>query len=241
MTKANIYLRVSTPDKQEFKSQLTIINEYLAKTEYKRGKDFREKVTGNTSYLDRTLKLAIKQSDLLIVSEISRLTRKGFRELFEIDTYARNNDCTLVVVKPTTIILGKQLDSSDSLESEVNGFFVLALSITAKLERSMLRDRIKAGMRASKAKGNKLGRKEGAILLTDEEKRLIGHYVSKGLNNSAIAQLVDKHPTSVAKYVRLRVWEDKTQRQKIKEVEATYHAFNFDEKHQKNSEVANSK
>ena len=125
MGKVYAYLRVST-DSQNLMQQQNAINEYI---KYK-GLTITDVVTdegvsGGVSYKDRhlyNLIQSLNEGDVIVVSEISRITRSGISELSEIiEKYFKPNRLRLIICN-----VGLDIDCSD-----INPMMELQLAMMA--------------------------------------------------------------------------------------------------------------
>lgn len=141
------YIRYST-DYQDEQSQLNIINNYLSSKGMKIDKTYSDKgVSGGVSYKERNLFDLCKEAqpnDIIVISEVSRLTRSGIAELSSIiEEYFKPNHLRLIICN-----VGLDIDCSD-----INPMMELQLSMLAtfaKIERQLIRDRTKAALDAKK-------------------------------------------------------------------------------------------
>ena len=143
------YLRFST-DSQDERSQLNIIQNYLTSkgmTIHKAYSD--EGVSGGVSYTKRSLYELCNELnpyDIVVISEISRLTRNGIGELSEIvNKYFKPNNLRLIICN-----VGLDIDCSD-----INPMMELQLAMMAtfaKIEKQMIIDRTKSALDVRKKK-----------------------------------------------------------------------------------------
>ena len=149
MGKVYAYLRVST-DSQNLMQQQNAINEYI---KYK-GLTITDVVTdegvsGGVSYKDRhlyNLIQSLNEGDVIVVSEISRITRSGISELSEIiEKYFKLNRLRLIICN-----VGLDIDCSD-----INPMMELQLAMMAtfaKIEKSLIQERTRNALEARKKK-----------------------------------------------------------------------------------------
>ena len=120
----------------------------------------------------------VKKNDKIIVFEFSRLAR-SIIELNKITSDLLTKQVELHVVATNLII-------DNSIESQT---LVFAFGLASQIERDMISERVTAGLKASKAKGVKLGRKKinykNHELLPDIKK-----YVDLKINKADICKLV---------------------------------------------------
>jgi DNA invertase Pin-like site-specific DNA recombinase len=176
------YIRVST-DKQTLENQRVAITNYAKKNKIKIHKWSAECVSGTKYEEDRDLgniMKNLKKGDRIIVSEISRISRK----MFEI--YSIFNKC---------IKLGVELHSvkekymiTDDIQSQFMG---IAFGMSAEIERNLISMRTKEALSIKKANGVILGRPKGSSKKQDTLKMHredIMNRINKGDTITAIAK-----------------------------------------------------
>ena len=147
------YLRVSTPDQDIEKNKADILR--LANEKSLAGKVewVEEKVSGTRDW--RTRKLGgvlkkLKAGDIIIVSELSRLGRSTL-QILEIMKIAKENGIAIHAVKGGWTLNG-------TMESKI---VMQMMAMFSEIERDIISERTKEGLRARKAAGVKLGRPKG--------------------------------------------------------------------------------
>lgn len=147
------YLRVSTIDQDTEKNKLDILmfanSKKLGNVEF-----LEEKITSKIHYKERALgKLLerMKQGDVLIVPELSRLAR-SVSQILEIINLCKQKEITLYSLK-------EGFNSGDSGITSVITSTVFAL--VAQIERDLISQRTKEALHAKRAMGIKLGRPKG--------------------------------------------------------------------------------
>lgn len=146
------YLRVSTQDQEVEKNKadiLTLANSKdLGRVEW-----VEEKVSGTKDWHKRKLGevlLSLKSGDAIIVSELSRLGRSNL-QILEIMKEAKERDIAVHAVKGGWSLNG-------TMESKI---VLNMLAMIAEIERDLISERTKEGLRAAKASGTQLGRPSG--------------------------------------------------------------------------------
>ena len=113
-----------------------------------------DKITGTSNYGDReelsTLLESIKEGDLLILSELSRLGRTSLLMQIELDKLIKKG------VNVRT--LDKRLDTT-SMSKEIVGLIVSILGYCAEQELSQIKSRTSEGRAVALSRGVKFGRK----------------------------------------------------------------------------------
>jgi len=147
------YLRVST-DKQTLANQKYEINIFCEREALAVDRWITETISGTMDFekrkLGRLLK-SLKQGDVVICSEISRLGRN----LLQIMTIL--NICMQKEAQVWTIKDNYRLGVD--LQSKVLAF---AFGLAAEIERNLISQRTKEALARLKAEGKKLGRQEGS-------------------------------------------------------------------------------
>ena len=150
MKKAVIYARVSTPD-QHVEAQLYDLRDLAAKRGYTVFREFEDRgVSGSKSKragLDAMLSSARRREfDVLLVAAFDRIARstKNFLEIVD-----ELNELRIEFVSAREAI-----DTSGPM----GRMFITLVGSIAELERSLITERIRAGMRRARLEGQRLGR-----------------------------------------------------------------------------------
>ncbi len=149
------YIRVSS-DKQTVDNQRYEISSFCRKHGLQIDRWIEETISGTKNYKHRrlgTLLRGIKQNDLIICSELSRLGR-SFYMIMEILSLCMNKECRVWTIKD-----GYRL--GDDIQSKVLAF---AFGISAEIERTLISQRTKEALARRKAEGKQLGRKKGTVI-----------------------------------------------------------------------------
>ena len=113
-----------------------------------------DKITGTSNYGDReelsTLLESIKEGDLLILSELSRLGRTSLLMQIELDK--------LIQKGVNVRTLDKRLDTT-SMSKEIVGLIVSIMGYCAEQELSQIKSRTSEGRAVALSRGVKFGRK----------------------------------------------------------------------------------
>ena len=110
--------------------------------------EYESGIKTNRSQLNNLLN-ALKSGDTIISTEVSRITRST-KQLCEIIEYAKDTHIKLVL---GTFVV----DCSKELDPMTEGMLKM-MGVFSELERNMISQRVKSGMRNAKAKGSKIGR-----------------------------------------------------------------------------------
>lgn len=148
------YLRVST-DKQDCENQKVGILNLAKKMKLEIDKFIVDNgISGAKNYKDRNLgKLLkkLKENDIVICSEISRIGRKLFM-VMEILNMLMSKNCKLYTVKDNFIL-------GDNIQSKVLAF---TFSLVAEIERELISARTKEALYKLRLQGKHLGRPFGS-------------------------------------------------------------------------------
>ncbi len=146
------YLRVSTQEQDLEKNKADILmhanKKALGNVEW-----VEEKISGTLDWKKRKIGEIIgqlKAGDTIIVSELSRLGRSTL-QILEIMKVAKEKGISVFAVKGDWSLNG-------SMESKI---VLTMLAMVAEIERDLISERTKEGLRARKAAGIKLGRPKG--------------------------------------------------------------------------------
>lgn len=147
------YLRVSTA-RQHIENQREEIIRYAARKQIFIDKWITDTISGKTESKKRNLgKLLnrLKSGDLLIVTELSRLSR-SLHEIMQIMKFCVDNQVEVHSTKD-----GYTFD--DSINSKVLSF---AFGLAAEIEHKLISQRTREAMAIRKAEGKHMGRKKGS-------------------------------------------------------------------------------
>ncbi len=152
MSKTFEYLRVSTIDQDTEKNKADILklanDMKLSHVEF-----IEEKVSGVKNWKKHELGKvlpALTKGDTLIVPDLSRLVRSTL-QILEIMQLAKQNDIAVHAVKGGWSLNG-------TMESKI---VLTMFAMISEIERDLISERTKEGLRARKAAGVKLGRPKG--------------------------------------------------------------------------------
>ena len=148
------YLRFST-NSQDERQQANTIDNYLKSKGMTADETITDAgVSGGTSYKCRNLfELCneLKPNDIVIVSEVSRLTRRGIGELSEIvEKYFKPNKLRLIICN-----VGLDVDCSDM--NPMVEMQLMMMATFAKIEKQLICDRTKSALEARLKAGKEIG------------------------------------------------------------------------------------
>lgn len=180
------YLRVSTADQDLEKNKADILKlaneKQLGHVEW-----IEEKVSGTKDWKKRELGKvfnALEEGDTIIVSELSRLGRSTL-QILEIMKQAKERCVTVHAVKGSWSLNG-------SMESKI---VLTMLAMIAEIERDLISERTKEGLRARKEAGVVLGRPKGPGKSKLDKHR--GEIVALLKNGSTKTFVAKKYETSL--------------------------------------------
>ena len=157
--KAIIYARVSTFG-QNTDRQVSDLTTYASGNDYIVEQVFTEKVSGARKNSERpalmdAMDYATKNRCTILCSELSRLGR-NIDEVLKSVIYCKENHINVYFQKEQLNIF-----NVDGSENPFLMIMIATLSTCAQLERESIRFRMASGYDAYRAKGGKVGRKEG--------------------------------------------------------------------------------
>jgi DNA invertase Pin-like site-specific DNA recombinase len=139
---------------------------------------------------------AVKPGDVIITTEVSRLTRST-KQLCDIIDFAKNKKLKLSI---GSFIVDCR---NDELDPMTDGMLKM-MGVFAEMESAMIQQRVKSGMANAKAKGAIIGRPKTA--LENLPSIFIKHYpkyLAKDVTQEEFARLCDVSRQSISKYIRI--------------------------------------
>ena len=192
------YVRVST-DRQTVENQRHEIIAFCAREGLDIDGWMEETISGTKSYDKRKLVRLLsrmKEGDLLVCSELSRLGRDLFM-IMEILHHCMERGFRVWTVKE-----GYRL--GDDLQSKVLAF---AFSLSAEIERQLISERTKAALRRLKEEGARLGRPVGSKnqhAPTEGKERRIERLLASGASKSEVARRAKISRSTLYKYLKYK-------------------------------------
>ncbi len=147
------YLRVST-SRQHLENQKDEIIRYSEKKELKIDRWISDTISGKTESKKRNLGkilYRLKKGDILIVTELSRLSR-SLHEIMQIMKFCVENNISIHSTKDRYVF-------DDSINSKVLSF---AFGLAAEIEHKLISHRTREAMALRKAEGKHMGRRKGS-------------------------------------------------------------------------------
>ena len=201
MHKSYGYIRVST-QKQDYDNQKFGILEYANKNGINNIEFIEETISSKKKLEDRLIYELIndklKEDDILITSELSRLGRSTLEVMNLFKMMSEKN------IKAHVIKNDIKLGADDN--KIVNQVLIFAFGLAAEIERDLISSRTKEALALRKAKGFKLGRKKGVQVKSklDNKKEEIEVLLEKGVNVTNLAKIFDCARTTMDHYVKSR-------------------------------------
>jgi len=186
------YIRVSTIEQDTARQRADILEAANA-AGLQVAKWVEEKASGVAK--DRavhTLLDKLEEGDVIAVTELSRIGR-SLREINDMVSKCRNRKASI-----WTVNNGQHLGEDMDIAAEA---LLFALGIGAQIERDLVIERTRSGLRAALAKGVRLGRIPGVSKLdnkAEEIQKLLAAKVSK----AAVARILGVSRTTVVQWVR---------------------------------------
>jgi putative DNA-invertase from lambdoid prophage Rac len=192
------YIRVST-DKQSIENQRFELLKYADSKKLQIDTWIEETISATKAIQDRKLGqvlLQMKENDLLLVAELSRLGRN----LMEVMSVL--HQCMERNIKVVTLKEGYEL--GDNINSKVLAF---AFSLSAEIERNLIAQRTKEALARKKHEGVKLGRPKGSqnkILKLSGKEENIKTLLDKKVGISAIARILEVNRLTLTQFINSR-------------------------------------
>ena len=190
------YIRKST-EKQEFAHMEYEIRQYAAQHHLKIGRWVEESISSRKPLHQRelgTLLNELKEADVLITTEISRLGR-SILEVMSILQTCLNKNCQVITIK-------EHYHLGNDIQSKVLAF---AFGLSAEIERNLISERTKAALTSKKAQGVKLGRPMNALskkLKLSKNIRRVQNLLNKGLSQSQIARILNVRRQTLHRFIK---------------------------------------
>jgi len=194
------YIRVST-EKQDFNNQKAGILEYSNKNKLGNVEFVEETISSRKKLSERKISSFIselKSSDILIVSELSRLGRSTMEIMTIFKDLAEKN--VMVHVIKGGFVIG---DPKNKIQSSV---LIFAFGLAAEIERELISQRTKEALQVKKANGVKLGRPVGTIVKSklDGKELAIIELLDKGVPVASIAKIFNVARTTMVNFIKTR-------------------------------------
>ncbi|WP_295089158.1 master DNA invertase Mpi family serine-type recombinase [Ruminococcus sp.] len=190
------YIRVSS-DKQTVENQRFEIETFAKNNGFIIDGWIEETISGLKNYDKRELGVLlaqVKEEDLIICTELSRLGRNLFM-IMEILSLCMKKNCKVWTIKDNYRL-------GDDIQSKVLAF---AFGLSAEIERNLISQRTKEALARKKSEGVTLGRPKGRksshYKLTGMEDT-IRVLIEKGVSKSEIARIFKVHRNTVDSFIK---------------------------------------
>jgi putative DNA-invertase from lambdoid prophage Rac len=197
------YIRVST-DKQDLDNQRYAITEFCTERGYDEPRWVNDVVSGSKALGDRKIGKLLDElvsGDVLIVSEVSRLSRR-LLDVMEVLKLCISRGITIHTVK-------EGYEFKDDINSQVMAF---AFGLAAEIERRLISQRTKEALARKRAEGVVLGRPLGSHrheqLKLHGKDDLILSYMEKNVSRAAIARMLDVNVKTLREYINRQKLEE---------------------------------
>lgn len=191
------YLRVSKEGQDEVNQKLGVDNCAKKKELVIDKYVIDHAMSGTISYKKRNLGELIdelQKGDVLIVSELSRLSRKLY-EIFELLKIMTEKGVHIYAVK-------ENFELHDDIQSKILAF---AFGLSAEIERNMISERTKEALARKKAEGVHIGRIEGSHNSYNKftgKEELIKKMLKQGYKKCQIAEQINVHRVTFYRYLK---------------------------------------
>lgn len=193
------YLRVSTA-RQDLDQQRLAIWDYAQTHRLSVDEFVTAKASSQKSLAQRRINdllVGLQPTDVLLVSELSRLGRSVGQIIFLIEKLIAKQ-VRLVAIKEGIDLLGKT-----DLQTKV---MITLFSLFAEIERDLISERTKEGIAAARAKGKIVGRPKGVLGKSrldgrEDEIRLL---LQKSVSKSAIARILEVPDPTLRHFIKTR-------------------------------------
>jgi DNA invertase Pin-like site-specific DNA recombinase len=140
---------------------------------------------------------ALHPGDRLIVSELSQLGR-SLSQILQIIDRLRQKEVRLVAIKEAIRFEGRHNIQTKAM--------IALFGLFAEVERDLIAERTKEGLAAAKARGQRLGRPQGAFSRSklDGKAGDIRSLIEKHVSKASIAWIMDVSPTTLQHFIRTR-------------------------------------
>jgi DNA invertase Pin-like site-specific DNA recombinase len=193
--RAAIYCRVSTVD-QDCERQARDLREFAAQSGYEIVEVFQETASGaNDNRPERAKVLALAQSRKINAILVTELSRWGRSTVDLIDT--------LRTLQAKNISLIAQTGLEFDLATPQGKLIATLMAGLAEFERDLIRERVKSGMAAARARGIKFGRRPGQTTASVQSKtKQVLRLTQEGHSYRAIAKRLKLSKNTVMRIVQ---------------------------------------
>lgn len=189
-----IYCRVSTTD-QSCERQERDLLEYAAQSGYQVIEVWKETVSGTEDHhKQRSIVMALAQSHSIDAILVTEMTRWGRSTIDLIETLQELQSWDVSLIAQT----GLQFD----LNTPQGRLIAHLMASLAEFERDLVRERVRSGIAAAKARGIKFGRQPGQRVKADKLGPKVLQMVGDGYSYRKIAEKLNLSKTTVNDIVK---------------------------------------
>jgi DNA invertase Pin-like site-specific DNA recombinase len=189
-----IYCRVSTSDQSCSRQERDLID-YAHQAGYEVVGIWKETVSGvKSQHQERNKVMDLAQHRLIEGILVTELTRWGRSTLDLIHTLQDLSHWGVSLIAQT----GTQFD----LDTPQGKLIAMIMASIAEFERDLVRERVRSGLAAAKAKGKNLGRRPGQRIKSDRLAPQVLKMVEQGCSYREIAQQLHLSKTTVCEIVK---------------------------------------
>lgn len=191
---AAIYCRVSTTD-QSCARQERDLKAYARKAGWKIAGVWKETASGaKDNRAERQKIMALAQARKIDAVLVTELTRWGRSTLDLIHTLQELQTWNVSLIAQS----GLQFD----MQTSQGKLIASIMASLAEFERDLLRERVKSGIAAAKARGKKIGRQPGQRIKSDRLAPKVVKLVAGGVSYRQIAAQLDISKTTVTEIMK---------------------------------------
>ena len=189
-----IYCRVSTTDQSCARQERDLI-EYAASAGFVVVDVSKETVSGNKNHhSERDKVMALAQSRKIDAILVTEMTRWGRSTIDLIETLQSLHNWGVSLIAQT----GFQFD----LNTSQGKLIAHLMASLAEFERDLMRERVRSGLAAAKARGQKIGRQPGQRVKSDRLAPKVMQMVRLGYSYRQIASTLHLSKTTVNEIVK---------------------------------------
>jgi DNA invertase Pin-like site-specific DNA recombinase len=193
------YIRVSS-DKQTVDNQRLAILDYCNKQNTKVDDWIEVNMSSSKSPAQRRIDELLdrlQEGDWLIVAELSRLARSVGQIAVLVDQLLKNK------IRLISIKEGIELNGKHNIQSKT---MITMFSLFSEIERDLISERTKEGLKRARAEGKLLGRPKGTLSKSklDGKEMEIKNYLQLGVNKANIARILGVGWTTLNHFIKTR-------------------------------------
>lgn len=156
--------------------------------------EFESGMKNNRKYLTSLLEV-VKEGDTICAMEVSRITRST-KQLCQIIDFAKREKIKLVFG-------GFVVDCTKELDAMTEGMLKM-MGVFSELERNIISERVKSGLKNAKAKGKKVGRpKTNEKNIPQSFYRYYAMYKNNLMNKVEVSKICNLSYPTVFKYIKI--------------------------------------